>query len=261
MLKDMAASLKERAGMVAVDEDDESGRREQLLRQSEQAEQFYGIVDSLLASLPVADEDGRISLRELTSSLSEILSRLARVKDEIDAAALKGLVEGLVQAGRIASFSLEVDDALERVENLLNGFRVGSSGPRPGHLHLVSNEVKRLIARSGGKVLHLTTNFRSVQAIGDWVNPLFKSLFPAEATSCQAAFASLDTVRDDGTGKACGVRTISIPKVNGNNQAGIAQIDAGRIARWIRWAIDGGISLARTSNSRRRRLFEIRRNG
>ncbi len=41
-----------------------------------------------------------------------------------------------MQAGQFASFNLAVDEALERVENILDAFRVGASGPRPGHLHL-----------------------------------------------------------------------------------------------------------------------------
>jgi len=108
------------------------------------------------------------------------------------------------------------------------------------------NEVKRLLATSGGTVLHLTTNFRSVQAIGEFVNPAFQSLFPEEADDFQAAFASLDTVRTNGDGKCYGVRINNIPKLNGNKQLGIVQVDAVRIARWIRWAIDGGILLSRS---------------
>jgi ATP-dependent helicase/nuclease subunit A len=136
--------------------------------------------------------------------------------------------------------------------------------PRPGALFVVGdpkqsiyrfrradidtyNEVKRLIDQSGGRVLHLTSNFRSVQAIGDWVNPVFKDLLPDEATSFQAAFTDLNTVRTNTAGKAVGVRTINIPKVHRNNQGEIASIDAGRIARWIRWAVDGGIALDRTA--------------
>lgn len=108
------------------------------------------------------------------------------------------------------------------------------------------NEVKRLLAKGGGKVLHLTTNFRSVKAIGEFVNPVFQSIFPQEATDFQAAFASMDTVRDNGDGKCYGVRINNIPKVHGNNQLGIVQVDAERIARWIRWAIEGGILLSRS---------------
>lgn len=109
------------------------------------------------------------------------------------------------------------------------------------------NEVKRLIAGSGGKVLHLTTNFRSVHALGEWVNPVFKTLLPEDATPYQAAFAGMDTVRDSGGGAAAGIRTVNIPKFKWNNQDEIARTDAARIAAWIRCALDGGVKLTRTA--------------
>jgi len=135
--------------------------------------------------------------------------------------------------------------------------------PRPGSLFVVGdpkqsiyrfrradidtyNEVKSLLTQGGGRVLYLTTNFRSVQAIEDFVNPVFKAIFPVEATAYQAAYAGLDTIRRNEDGQANGIRTISIPKVYGNNQAGIVMVDAERVARWIRWAIDGGITLSRS---------------
>ena len=135
--------------------------------------------------------------------------------------------------------------------------------PRPGALFVVGdpkqsiyrfrradidtyNEVKGLLAQSGGRVLHLTANFRSLQDIADWVNPAFQPLLPAAATNCQAAFAPLDPVRGNGGGTACGVRTITLPGVNRHNQAEIARADAERIAGWIQWALDGGITLDRT---------------
>jgi ATP-dependent helicase/nuclease subunit A len=136
--------------------------------------------------------------------------------------------------------------------------------PRPGSLFVVGdpkqsiyrfrradidtyNGVKKLIEVSGGRVLQLTSNFRSVQAIADWVNPLFKELLPSEATSFQAAFSSLDPVRGNGAGSAAGVRINKIPGVPRHAQEKIASIDAGRIASWIRWALDGGITLDRTA--------------
>lgn len=63
LLKKMAVSLKERAGLE-VEAEAESGRREQLLRQSEQAGQLYEIIQPLLAALPVPGIDGRISFRD-----------------------------------------------------------------------------------------------------------------------------------------------------------------------------------------------------
>lgn len=135
--------------------------------------------------------------------------------------------------------------------------------PRPGALFVVGDpkqsiyrfrradidsysEVKELLAKSGGRVLHLTANFRSVQDIADWVNPAFQPLLPDESTHCQAAFAPLNPVRGAGGKTACGVRVVTLPKVKRHNQAEIARADAQRIACWVRWALGGGVTLDRT---------------
>ncbi|MGI6550420.1 MAG: UvrD-helicase domain-containing protein [Syntrophomonadales bacterium] len=135
--------------------------------------------------------------------------------------------------------------------------------PRPGSLFVVGdpkqsiyrfrradidtyNEAKRLIEKAGSQVLNLTSNFRSVKEIGEWVNQSFANLLPPKSDQYQASFARLDTVRDSGSGDLCGVRKISIPKVDRHKQEVIAALDAQRIARWIRFALDDGITLSRT---------------
>lgn len=131
--------------------------------------------------------------------------------------------------------------------------------PKPGSLFIVGdpkqaiyrfrradidiyNEAKKLVSNSGGRLLYLTTNFRSVQAIGKWVNSVFKELLPANATPYQASFAGFDAVKKN-SGGIGGVRKISIPKVNRHKQEQIANIDAGKIARLIHCAINGILKL------------------
>jgi ATP-dependent helicase/nuclease subunit A len=145
--------------------------------------------------------------------------------------------------------------------------------PRPGSLFVVGDpkqsiyrfrradidiyqEVKRLIVASGGAALSLTTNFRSVDALGEWANPVFHSLFADEETRFQAAFEGLDTVRVVDGGCQCGLLTISIPKVNRNKAEEIAIMDADRIAGWISGALSGGLALSRTDEERRAGLTE-----
>ncbi|MCL5935483.1 MAG: UvrD-helicase domain-containing protein, partial [Firmicutes bacterium] len=123
------------------------------------------------------------------------------------------------------------------------------------------NEVKRLISDSGGRVLNLTVNFRSVREIGELVNPAFSALLPGKATSHQAAFTSLDTVWETGAGTASGTRIITIPRVEWHNQQQIAEIDAARIAHWIRRALDGDILLSRSEGERETGLTERPRPG
>lgn len=136
--------------------------------------------------------------------------------------------------------------------------------PRPGSLFVVGdpkqsiyrfrradidtyNEAKRLIARAGGGVVSLTSNFRSLEQIGEWVNQAFAELLPGEINQFQACFNRLDTVRISGPGDLCGIRKITIPKVKRHAQELIAAMDAEGVARWIRYALDKNITLTRTA--------------
>ncbi|MDQ7792387.1 MAG: UvrD-helicase domain-containing protein [Clostridia bacterium] len=135
--------------------------------------------------------------------------------------------------------------------------------PRPGSLFVVGdpkqsiyrfrradidtyNLVKKLIVDGGGRLLHLDTNFRSVPSLAEFINPVFESAFPVTSTDFQASYAPMHTVREPATGALNGVYRISIPDAQGqNNKEGVAQRDAARIARWIRWALDSKLPLSR----------------
>ncbi|MDH7513825.1 MAG: UvrD-helicase domain-containing protein, partial [Clostridiales bacterium] len=86
--------------------------------------------------------------------------------------------------------------------------------PAPGSLFLVGdpkqsifrfrradidtyNLVKRMIEDGGGEVLRLTKNFRALRVLNEWNNPLWESELPAESNQYQAAFAPLETARED----------------------------------------------------------------
>jgi len=145
--------------------------------------------------------------------------------------------------------------------------------PRPGALFVVGdpqqsiyrfrradidtyNEVKRLIAAAAGAVLRLTTNFRSVDALGEWANPVFQTLLTGGGTRFQAAFEGLDTVRVADDDHHCGLRVISIPKIKYHKAEEIGRADADRIAGWISRALVGGLPLSRTEEERRAGLTE-----
>ena len=145
--------------------------------------------------------------------------------------------------------------------------------PRPGSLFVVGdpkqsiyrfrradidtyNEVKRLIVAGGGAVLHLTTNFRSLDALGEWANPVFRTLLSDNETRFQAAFEGLDTVRAVAGDYQCGLRKISIPKIKYHKAEEIARVDADRIAACISQALAGGMSFSRTDEERLAGLTE-----
>jgi ATP-dependent helicase/nuclease subunit A len=117
------------------------------------------------------------------------------------------------------------------------------------------NLLKKIAVESGGEVLSLTSNFRSLKALAQWNNPIFEIAFPAEATRYQAAFAPLDTVREEEAGTTCGVYKIIMPKVARNKGEEIAEADAAAIAEWIGKACgEGKLRLSRSKEEREKGL-------
>jgi ATP-dependent helicase/nuclease subunit A len=102
--------------------------------------------------------------------------------------------------------------------------------------------VKERIRASGGRVLRLTTNFRSCPEICDWINDVFTGVFPATASREQAADSRLVPDRPNAGGFSGAVR-LDVP-ATGRNQEDVARADAVRIASWIRAAIDAKVEIA-----------------
>ena len=136
--------------------------------------------------------------------------------------------------------------------------------PRPGSLFLVGdpkqsiyrfrradidiyNLVKERIKESGGEILELSANFRSLRPIADWVDPLFDpgkgGLFPAEADAYQAGFMPLETSREAGRGAVSGIRRITVPAMRYHAKEAIAGFDSQRVAEFIAWSCAGHLRL------------------
>jgi len=118
------------------------------------------------------------------------------------------------------------------------------------------NLVKEIVRRSGGMLAELRSNFRSMESIGAWLNPIFSEKFPKDGSRYQASFGELQTVRRDEPEFTSGVRTITISKKERNKAEAIVEEDAERIARYIRAALDGKIKLARTDGEKKAELDE-----
>ncbi|HEY2798461.1 MAG TPA: UvrD-helicase domain-containing protein [Thermoanaerobaculia bacterium] len=96
--------------------------------------------------------------------------------------------------------------------------------------------VRERIERSG-RVLRLSTNFRSTGRLCAWINGAFRELFPSEATPQQAAFVPLEPHREEGGPGVfrLGVHTTSAAV------AGMVEQDATRVARAIARAVASGV--------------------
>jgi len=133
--------------------------------------------------------------------------------------------------------------------------------PRPGSLFVVGdpqqsiyrfrradiaiyNLVKGLIEKSGGQVLTLQANFRSLHSIGSYLNPIFEELFSSGQGKFQAVYSPMQTVWEDNPQYISGVRQLIISK--GSNKSDTIRQDAQSIARVIRDMVDKGFKLVRT---------------
>ena len=104
----------------------------------------------------------------------------------------------------------------------------------------------RLTDPRSGQVLSLTTNFRSVPALCEWANDVFRQQFPSEPTAHSPKFAPLDANRSidprgaQGGAKAgaSGVHTLTIPA--SVDKGDVPAAEAERIARFIRSEVDAG---------------------
>ncbi len=151
--------------------------------------------------------------------------------------------------------------------------------PRPGALFIVGDpkqsiyrfrradiaiyqEIKRLIAESGGRVLGLTANFRSQPAVIDWVNRTFAAApgaaaapddlpeagkFAASESPHSPAYIPLEPgLAPAGRDCFAGVfrlETIPVRRKEGVGNDAVFRDEAERIARFIRHAVDTGLLL------------------
>ena len=104
----------------------------------------------LLEALPgppeaLPEASGEVNLSDLCAGLAAILDRCAVIASDSDAAARQALRDRLTeaadaprepQAAEASAGSMPMADAVQRVTALVTELRVGSSGPRPGHIHV-----------------------------------------------------------------------------------------------------------------------------
>ena len=107
----------------------------------------------------------------------------------------------------------------------------------------IYNLVKTIFDGSGGEVLNLYSNFRSLPFMQEAVEDVFKSILPEEETRYQARYFPLDTVKELNGDCNFGVMENPIRTVDRHIPAEVARIDAARIANWIKSAVNGSIRL------------------
>ena len=136
--------------------------------------------------------------------------------------------------------------------------------PRPGSLFVVGdpkqsiyrfrradivtyNDVKSIISRVG-RVVELSSNFRSAGCLIDWVNEAFRGEFPPEANRESPTYVELRQGRaEPGESGLSGVRVLRVPAAlckEEGDAAGLAY-EADLIARFIADAVERGVEITR----------------
>jgi ATP-dependent helicase/nuclease subunit A len=112
-------------------------------------------------------------------------------------------------------------------------------------------QVKALFDQSGGRLLPLTRNFRSVEPLIQWNNSVFEELLGSHDTKYSPAAETMDPERPASRGKKLqGIFNLEIPAELSASEAKLFEADA--VARFIRDAIDSQATLARTPADRKR---------
>ena len=111
----------------------------------------------------------------------------------------------------------------------------------------IYNLVRDQIIKSGGQVLELTSNFRSLPPLAEHLNPIFRDILPAEGNCYQAEFAPMKTVRGEREDTESGIRILPI-SADCSNKGEVVREDARLIASIITSAVKGGMKL--DSNSK-----------
>lgn len=109
------------------------------------------------------------------------------------------------------------------------------------------NEVKRIIAASGGTIVSLTANFRSASSLVEWINESFNRRFPPAATQFAPVYSSLHVGRlDERNGDLAGLYILKAP---GGNKEEILANEGQIVARTVRHALDSGRKVPRSAQS------------
>jgi ATP-dependent helicase/nuclease subunit A len=108
------------------------------------------------------------------------------------------------------------------------------------------NQVKDILRNSGGEVVTLSTNFRTLEPIVGWVNDLFAGPFNEADKKHSPEYVALQPGRSEDPTSAWPPVSKIVVAGEGRSQAPLLEADSDRIARTLRHALDTGFPIPRT---------------
>jgi ATP-dependent helicase/nuclease subunit A len=193
---------------------------------------------------------GQLSFHDLLVIAADLLRSSSAARADLGARYSRLLVDEFQDTDPLQAeilFLLASDPAGDRPDDWT------TCRPRPGALFVVGDPKQSIYRfrradialyqqvrerfQSFGRVVSLTSSFRSLPEIAAVVNDVFRveGRFPAESTNRQAAFSPLDPVRTEGH-PAAGVYVYDIPPADGHSNSrprAERPIEAAVLAGWI----------------------------
>jgi ATP-dependent helicase/nuclease subunit A len=114
----------------------------------------------------------------------------------------------------------------------------------------IYNQVKKQIEESGGEVLKLYSNFRTVPELTEYLSDVFKDIFVNEESLNQDIYAPLVSVRDQSSFQLKGIKTLTAAAEYSKKDE-IREKDAAQIADFIEAAVENKFKLSRTEDSKK----------
>ena len=134
-LEKMAESYRSSASEIDENRED---RSDFYKRKEANAKVLISMLKPIIDSIPEKDEKGNVSLKDFCVSVLDFVSHYARVSNELDGEAKSAIRERIEEIQGMTTKSLPFSDAVDQIDLVMRGIRMGHSGPAPGCLHISS---------------------------------------------------------------------------------------------------------------------------
>ena len=134
VLEKRAAEYAKRAREPIDDED--LDLREVYERDARDMTALKALCEALLELVPAPDSEGEVSLRELCDGCIKFLKENTIARGAQDEAFVSDAAARISAIGQYGAEKVDLAKGVEKITGTVSTIKVGSSGPRPGHVHV-----------------------------------------------------------------------------------------------------------------------------
>jgi len=155
-LKALDNTYRQKAEEIKAEGEEEKAQRmEGSVNRVEWVTRF---VEQLMATIPDVGPEKTVTLQEICTGAVDFLRRFCRVAGDLDPAAKLRLIDLLESLNQAPALGYPVEEAAERLIDLVAGISVGHASPKPGHVHIAHYRSGGHSGRSNTFVVGLDQN-------------------------------------------------------------------------------------------------------